>query len=359
MTGAYFGAYFAIVKLALERARESWRELCAIAAVVVLGNWLTAAVLNMCRTVYRGENPLRTGVHVCALDFSATGIVPIVAISLVVEARILGWEASSLKRLFDCKTTSVRTDLFYLVLNCANLHLLLGFFFSLGAGYWLQLRMQDAFGWKLLKDAPLGAAFIVQWFVGSLVFFAQHRVQHTRFLWEFHKIHHAAEDMDLANNFRSHPLMITMRTVMETLPGAVLGINPGVLLAYSAAAGVIVIWQHSDVDWNLPVLERYVAIGARGHRIHHSRFDRHFSKNMGFFVFWDWLFGTLLVDESARSAPIGILDPLHNRRGAAREMLLVQASGVRTFAREAGAWAAGPGRPPDVERDRGPSGSSS
>ena len=61
--------------------------------------------------------------------------------------------------------------------------------------------------------------------------------------------------------------------------------------------------QHSDMDWDLPLIEKYLFIGARGHRIHHSTADTHQNKNLGYLVLWDWMFGTLyLADEKKRDS---------------------------------------------------------
>jgi sterol desaturase/sphingolipid hydroxylase (fatty acid hydroxylase superfamily) len=58
--------------------------------------------------------------------------------------------------------------------------------------------------------------------------------------------------------------------------------------------------QHTSADWNLPFVEKYLFIGAAGHRIHHSKDPQHYCKNLGHLVLWDWLFGTLHHEPNAR-----------------------------------------------------------
>ena len=66
--------------------------------------------------------------------------MPIVLASLWGEARLLGWERSSAKKLFECRTQSVRTDLFYLVLNASNLHIAAGLALTFGLGVEKMIR---------------------------------------------------------------------------------------------------------------------------------------------------------------------------------------------------------------------------
>lgn len=317
----------------LEEARRHWGALLALGAVVLAGNWATAAALGAFRSAYHG-GPLAAGLRVHPLDFAAAGTVPIVLASLVVEARALGWERCSLKKLFAGASQSVRTDLFYLVLSCANLHTGLGLVLTLGVGYFFQLRAEGACPWGLLRGAPLALQFLVQWFVGSFIFYAVHWLHHTRFLWEIHKVHHSAEEMTMATNFRAHPMTYALRTIPEAAVAGALGVHPFVVLAYLAVSGTAVVWQHSDADWGLGWLERYVFIGAAGHRLHHSRLERYYTSNLGFFVFWDWLFGTLRSDPAAMTLPIGLDDPRLNRHGPVRELLEFEGFALRALAAE-------------------------
>lgn len=316
-----------------EEASRRWGVLAALGAVVLLGNYGTAVVLGAARSLYDGHGLLGGGLRVGALNFASAGIVPIMLASLWAEARALGWERSSVRRLFEGRTQSVRTDLFYLVLNASNLHVAAGLALTFGLGAYAQFKAEGALAWGLLKGAPWFVQFTGQWFVGSFVFYAVHWLHHTRWLWEIHKVHHAAEEMTMATNFRAHPVTYALRTVCDAFVAGALGVHPLVFISYLAITGVAVVWQHSTADWGLGWLERYVFIGAAAHRLHHSKVERYYTTNLGFFVFWDWLFGTLRSDPAAMTFPIGVDDPLHNRLGPVREMLAVQGVGLRALLR--------------------------
>jgi sterol desaturase/sphingolipid hydroxylase (fatty acid hydroxylase superfamily) len=138
----------------------------------------------------------------------------------------------------------------------------------------------------------------------------------------------------MINNFRNTPFNAPVRLAIESFPGAVFGVAPWVTLIYSALTGVIVLWQHSDCEWNRPWLERHLLIGARAHRVHHSKAELHLNKNMGILVFWAKLFGTYFEVDSMAGIEIGIDDPNHNRKGVVTEMVLTWRNGFKKMLQE-------------------------
>ena len=132
------------------------------------------------------------------------------------------------------------------------------------------------------------------------MFYLFHRAAHSRFLWDMHKSHHSAEELNLITNFRSHPLELGIRNIFYAFPIAILGVSPSVYLVYSAFTGFLVLMQHSEIDWNMPFVEKYLFIGASGHRIHHSVDPLHYNTNLGFLVLWDRLFRTFHYEEKAK-----------------------------------------------------------
>jgi len=314
----------------------NWKTVIWVSLVLGLGNVITAVSLHFIRDIYTEGFTLKAGFNLQFKDFVNLGTVPIFLVSLILEANILGWESSSMRKLFDAPSASSKTDLFYLLLKVSNLELFASALFTLGLGYTLEIYLRSKLGMSLMHDSDLWKQGAVQLLIGSFVFYWAHRLHHTRFFWEYHKLHHAATEMNLANNFRSHPAIYYLRSLMEVVPGAILGINPMVILAYSAFMGTLVIWQHSDVNWNLPWLERYLFIGSGGHRLHHSSLEKHYKKNIGYLVLWDWMFGTLMHPDASLRVPIGIKDPLHNSGKPLREMLQVFHAGNLALLREIG-----------------------
>jgi len=142
-------------------------------------------------------------------------------------------------------------------------------------------------------------------------FWIDHYLSHkVPFLWEFHKVHHAATVLTPFTNFRIHPVnVIIFVNIMAVVVGstngviyyvfgkelamsAVLGTNI-LLLCYMALYGHL---QHSQVWIPFTGWAGKIFLSPAHHQIHHSNTRQHFDKNfgMGLAVF-DWIFGTLYV----------------------------------------------------------------
>lgn len=311
--------------------------LTGLVLFIVVGNYVTAVVLGALDALHSGAGVSRALFLPSLLHLAMLGSVPIVGGSLLLEARLMGWERSSLSKLFKADTRSIRSDIVYAALYCSRLKVLLGLVLSLGIGYYARALIVTHFDLALLRDAPFLPMLALQFLIGSFMLHVWHRIAHTRFFWEFHRVHHAGEDMTMVNNFREHPVLDVGRIAFETLPAALLGMPPLVLIIYAAVVGTLSLWFHSDYDWKMPFIERYVLIGSRAHRIHHSPLARHHHSNYGWLVLWERLFGTYCEDTG--EIPIGLENSQLNIRGTFTEMLLTTLAGFRALLRELAAFA--------------------
>jgi sterol desaturase/sphingolipid hydroxylase (fatty acid hydroxylase superfamily) len=162
------------------------------------------------------------------------------------------------------------------------------------------------------------ALFLVDDFVRWYVHYLMHRVPE---LWEFHKVHHSAEELNFATAERLHPFEV----ILTSLAGAasfglvnglfigffgdkltvqtVFGAN-ALLVLFNVFGGVL---RHSPVWISFgPTIERWV-ISPAMHQIHHSRDPRHFNKNLGgSLAVWDRWFRTIHVPEGREVEGFGI-----------------------------------------------------
>lgn len=138
--------------------------------------------------------------------------------------------------------------------------------------------------------------------------YVAHRLFHTvPFLWQFHKVHHSAEQLNPMTLFRMHPvdLFITAFTVMFFNALAFGGFfyltasEPQALTVFSINIVVFFFYlfgynlRHSHVWLNYPYWLNRILISPAQHQIHHSSDPKHFDRNMGLiFSIWDQLFGT-------------------------------------------------------------------
>ena len=160
--------------------------------------------------------------------------------------------------------------------------------------------------------------FVADDFIKWFVHFMMHKVPE---LWEFHKVHHSAEELNFATAERHHPLEIILTSaaaavVFGTVNGifiACFGDNLTVqtvfganifMVAFNAFGGVL---RHSPTWISFgPRVERWV-ISPAMHQIHHSGDTRHFDRNMGVsLAVWDRMFGTHYSPVSREISKFGI-----------------------------------------------------
>jgi sterol desaturase/sphingolipid hydroxylase (fatty acid hydroxylase superfamily) len=156
-----------------------------------------------------------------------------------------------------------------------------------------------------------------------------HRAFHTRWLWDFHKVHHSAPVLVPATASRIHFVEKIVEKLTNTL---CIGAFAGVF--WYACGGEISRYTLFGVTWmvlilngfaaNLrhthvwlsfgPVVEHVLNSPAQ-HQIHHSDAPRHINKNFGINLsLWDWMFGTLYVTTSRpETLRFGTGDADHSR----------------------------------------------
>lgn len=162
--------------------------------------------------------------------------------------------------------------------------------------------------------------------LADIGFFISHYLQHrVGFLWEFHKVHHAAEVLHPLALYRRHPVDAALDAVlMGGAAGVVLGLSgflfdesvKGVTILGTNAvlfafhfAGVHL--RHSHVRFSFGRLDR-IFISPTLHQIHHGSSPQHHDKNFGgIFSLWDWLAGTLYLPRDDEQLVLGLADGEH------------------------------------------------
>ena len=152
------------------------------------------------------------------------------------------------------------------------------------------------------------------WFLHML----EHKVE---FLWELHKVHHAAEHLNPLTNQRAHSLLVLLTNVGR---GVFCGI-PGGFFMYRWGYGFIELFaivavanklitvitldplRHSNFPVSFgPVLDRLV-VSPHMHQVHHSSLEQHWDKNFGTnLAIFDWIFGTAYRPKRGEEITFGI-----------------------------------------------------
>jgi sterol desaturase/sphingolipid hydroxylase (fatty acid hydroxylase superfamily) len=235
---------------------------------------------------------------------------------------------------------SARLDLYFVAVRWLTRPLLITpFLFSSAlVGQWIAGELARVFG-PLGSTAPpplasrilLTVAVVV---ASDLGIFCAHYLQHrVPVLWEFHKVHHAAEVLIPPTVLRIHPVDDIGRELSIALCIAVA--SSGFLYVYPAGIAEVAVagvegylvlellifsqLRHSHLPLRFGAgLERMLVSPAM-HQLHHSVDPRHHDKNFGLaFAVWDRLLGTLMLPDKVK--PIGELG-LSNGEGPAYNSL--------------------------------------
>jgi sterol desaturase/sphingolipid hydroxylase (fatty acid hydroxylase superfamily) len=169
------------------------------------------------------------------------------------------------------------------------------------------------------NDNPVPATFAMSIVYTAATFialdaatFIAHYLEHRLpVLWEFHKVHHAAEVLTPATALRVHPVSRLLHTQMTAI---LLALTNGIFLRFygGRAAEVTVLGAnaffvlyhtaglyhlaHSHIWLMFPRGIREIVCSPALHLIHHSRDRRHHNKNFGLVLtIWDRLAGTLYM----------------------------------------------------------------
>lgn len=141
--------------------------------------------------------------------------------------------------------------------------------------------------------------------VSDFVHYWLHRVFHSRWLWEFHKVHHSATVLVPPTASRIHLVEKLSEILLKgcalalysgafywlcggsVRPYTLFGVGYLVLIFNSLAANL----RHSHIWLSFGPRLEHIFNSPAQHQIHHSRDPRHFNHNFGINLsLWDWWF---------------------------------------------------------------------
>jgi sterol desaturase/sphingolipid hydroxylase (fatty acid hydroxylase superfamily) len=143
-------------------------------------------------------------------------------------------------------------------------------------------------------------------------FYFAHRLEHrVPLLWEFHKIHHSDENMNVSTYERDHFLQTAFRAFFSVFTlGLVFDLeltDAGQAAFYSSV--FLSLWSmfyHSAIRIELPWLDQ-VLMTPQVHRLHHSADPAHHNRNFAdVFPVFDIVFGTFLKPNPGEWAKTGL-----------------------------------------------------
>jgi len=251
----------------------------------------------------------------------ALGLMAVALVALL-EIAVLGWSRASLPALV--RTPSSRRDLLSFALDVTGILRALGHLLTLGIGYAIGLGVRRVLhlDLALLPHSPL-AQIALFLFAKSFADYWMHRAMHRYApLWEIHKYHHSAAEMNIVTAHRESVLVAPFVAVWLALPLGLLGTPVRTFLIVGFLIEFHALLIHSRLAFDFGRLGERLLISPAAHRLHHALDAARHGRNFGFTLsVWDHLFGTHARATDARGIAIGVDDPVYNARSWPREML--------------------------------------
>jgi len=225
------------------------------------------------------------------------GLLPIeVVVRLGAFAGVLGlmvvWETLAPRRTLRVGRRRWSANLTLSVLNT----LVVRFAVPLGTYGAAELAVDRGWGLFNLTSGPLALEFVAAVLLMDLVVYLQHRLFHVvPFLWRFHKVHHADNDVDVTTGLRFHTVSMVLSMGVKMSAAVLLGTSPPAVLVSETALNLTAMFNHANV--RMPValdrVLRWFIVTPDMHRVHHSVDAGEMNRNFGFnFPWWDRMLGT-------------------------------------------------------------------
>lgn len=204
------------------------------------------------------------------------------------------WSLESIVPLYRYQHSRLRHALpnvaLTLILVLTNLAL------SFSSAFLASFTVRQRIGLFFLVGFPVWIQVIVG--VASLDVFAYfaHVLQHKSWLgWQFHRVHHSENAVDVTTAFRQHPGETVWRMLWQLAGILVFGIPLWIVLIYLILSAVNAQLEHANISMSrkLDSILRMLIVTPHMHKVHHSREQKETDSNYSnIFSFWDRLFGT-------------------------------------------------------------------
>jgi sterol desaturase/sphingolipid hydroxylase (fatty acid hydroxylase superfamily) len=156
--------------------------------------------------------------------------------------------------------------------------------------------------WTVLP--PLLIAFMAV-FAADFIGYWRHRLEHTRWLWPSHALHHSDTEMNWLSLSRFHPLNRLSTALVDFSLLGLLGFPPFAIIAAVITKNLYGHFIHADLPWTLGRLQ-FIFVSPVMHRWHHADDPAAFGTNFAtIFSVFDRAFGTYRVPGLC-DAPLGV-----------------------------------------------------
>jgi sterol desaturase/sphingolipid hydroxylase (fatty acid hydroxylase superfamily) len=160
--------------------------------------------------------------------------------------------------------------------------------------------------WPSIGD--VGTFFTVV-FVSDFISYWRHRLEHTRWLWPAHAIHHSDTQVSWLTLARFHPVNRVTTAAVDITCLALVGFPAWALVADQMVRHYYGEFVHADLPWTFGPLKHAVVSPAM-HRWHHARDIVGSASNFAtVFSVFDRAFGTYHLPGPC-NVPLGVVEPI-------------------------------------------------
>lgn len=185
-----------------------------------------------------------------------------------------------------------------------------------GVGHWHPLSLAGKIGIGLLF-------YLLRDFLNFLSHYLDHKIP---LLWQFHKVHHAAEALNPLTGSRTHPVQdyahfllgSTTMCLALLLLSLNLGCSPVVIALYGTLWHMVMRLvalnplEHSEITVVYAPAINWLINAPGMHHYHHSVLRQHWDCNFGdTLAIWDWMFGVLHVPAPGEALELGLPNREH------------------------------------------------
>ncbi|HEY0724332.1 MAG TPA: sterol desaturase family protein [Pyrinomonadaceae bacterium] len=218
------------------------------------------------------------------------------------------WALESIIPLYRFRSSRVRHAMPNVVLMLMLVITNLGFSFC--SAYLADFSVRNGIGlFSFLRLPTLGQIILGVLALDLFAYFA-HVLLHKSWLgWQFHRVHHSENAVDVTTAFRQHPGETIWRILWQLAAIMIFGIPLWVVVVYLIMSGLNAELEHANirlnrrVDWFL----RLLIVTPNMHKVHHSRDQRETDSNYSnIFSLWDRVFGSHTPETNFRELSYGL-----------------------------------------------------
>ena len=160
------------------------------------------------------------------------------------------------------------------------------------------------FGLSAWTQAVFGVAAL------DLFAYFAHVLLHKSWLgWQFHRVHHSENAVDVTTAFRQHPGETVWRMLWQLAAVFEFGIPLWIVIIYLILSALNAQMEHANIRLKVSVdrFLRLAIVTPHMHKAHHSRDQTETDSNYSnIFSFWDRLFGTYTAEIDFRKLRYGL-----------------------------------------------------